>query len=79
MRWRLRRREGGGTEPATATDEFIEIDAAELTGVFATPSWLRDVGFTAWLLVGVALFLVRHRLAALDHLRDRRPGDRGCA
>ena len=46
-------------DPAgAAEDEFFEIDAAELSGVFATPSWLRDVGFTAWLLVGVALFLV---------------------
>ena len=57
MRWRLTRREGGGTERATATDEFIEIDATELTGVFASPSWLRDIGFTAWLLVGVGLLL----------------------
>jgi putative heme transporter len=39
-------------------DEHAEIDAAQLTGVFAAPRWLRDVGFTAWLLVGVALFLV---------------------
>ena len=34
------------------------MNVAELTGVFAAPRWLRDVGFTAWLLVGVALFLV---------------------
>jgi predicted PurR-regulated permease PerM len=57
MRARLRRRradaEGGRPE-----DEYIEIDAAELTGVFAAPHWLRDVGLTAWLLVGVALLLV---------------------
>src|SRR3954454_24972930 len=33
-------------------------DAAELSDVFAAPTWLRDIGFTAWLLVGVALFLV---------------------
>jgi predicted PurR-regulated permease PerM len=26
--------------------------------VFSTPDWLRDIGATAWLLVGVALFLV---------------------
>jgi putative heme transporter len=56
IRGRLRlRREG---KPADAPDEFVEIDAAELTGVFAAPGWLRDVGITAWLLVGVALFLV---------------------
>jgi predicted PurR-regulated permease PerM len=58
MRWRLRRHDGGGTDRAGTADEFIEIDSAALTGVFATPAWLRDIGFTAWLLVGVALFLV---------------------
>jgi predicted PurR-regulated permease PerM len=56
IRGRLRR--GGGEGQPPATEEFVEIDAADLTGVFATPGWLRDVGFTAWLLVGVALFLV---------------------
>jgi putative heme transporter len=56
IRGRLRRRRGDG-DRGRAEDEFVEIDAAELTGVFATPSWLRDLGLTAWLLVGVALFL----------------------
>jgi putative heme transporter len=56
MRRRFRlHREG---KPADGPDEFVEIDAAELTDVFAAPRWLRDVGITAWLLVGVALFLV---------------------
>lgn len=36
----------------------IEIDATQLRGLFAAPGWLRDVGFSAWLLVGVALFVV---------------------
>lgn len=57
IRWRLRHRGGNEHAPA-AEDEFFEIDAAELSGVFATPSWLRDIGFTAWLLVGLALLLV---------------------
>jgi predicted PurR-regulated permease PerM len=57
MRARLRRRKGHG-EPGRPEDDYIEIDAAELTGVFATPRWLRDVGLTSWLLVGVALLLV---------------------
>jgi predicted PurR-regulated permease PerM len=57
-RWRLRRRDVRHERTASADEEFIEIDATALTGLFATPSWLRDVGFTAWLLVGVALFLV---------------------
>jgi predicted PurR-regulated permease PerM len=35
----------------------VEIDAAALRGVFVTPSWLRDLGLTCWLLVGVALLL----------------------
>jgi putative heme transporter len=49
---RLRRADAGGE------DEFIEIDPAELSGLFAAPRWLRDAGFTAWLLVGVVLLLV---------------------
>jgi predicted PurR-regulated permease PerM len=57
IRGRLRRRQGEA-DRTPAEDEFIEIDAAQLTGVFAAPSWLRDVGLTAWLLVGVTLFLV---------------------
>jgi putative heme transporter len=57
MRARLRRRKGDAGQ-ARPEAEYIEIDATELTGVFAAPSWLRDVGLTAWLLVGVALFLV---------------------
>jgi len=57
IRARLLRRRGGG-ERRHPEDDYIEIDAAELTGVLAAPSWLRDIGLTAWLLVGVALFLV---------------------
>jgi putative heme transporter len=49
---RLRREDRGPDE-----DEFIEIDPGELSGLFAAPSWLRDAGFTAWLLVGVVLLL----------------------
>jgi putative heme transporter len=57
MRARLRRR-GDGAMQGRGEDEFVEIDPADLTGVFAAPRWLRDVGFTAWLLVGVTLLLV---------------------
>jgi putative heme transporter len=57
LRGRMRRRKDGGDRGA-AEDEFVEIDAAELTGVFAAPSWLRDIGLTSWLLVGVMAFLV---------------------
>jgi putative heme transporter len=54
---RLRLRRHPGTE-AHPEDEFVDIDASELAGVFAAPSWLRDVGLSAWLLVGVTLLLV---------------------
>jgi putative heme transporter len=57
IRGRLRRRGRGGA-PGRPDDEVVEIDPSQLAGVFAAPSWLRDVGFTSWLLVGVALFLV---------------------
>jgi putative heme transporter len=39
-------------------DEAVEIDAVELTGVVAAPTWLRELGFLSWLLVGVILLLV---------------------
>lgn len=39
-------------------DDAPRIDARELSGLFTTPRWLRDMGLTAWLLVGVTLLLV---------------------
>jgi putative heme transporter len=38
--------------------DAVDIDTTELSGVFAPPGWLRDVGITAWLLVGVTLLAV---------------------
>jgi predicted PurR-regulated permease PerM len=35
-----------------------EFDPQALTGLFAAPRWLRDLGFSAWLAVGVTLFVV---------------------
>jgi hypothetical protein len=43
-RFRLRKSERP-EEPVQ--DQLVETDAAELTGVFAVPSWLRDIGFAA--------------------------------
>lgn len=40
-----------------AGEEYVEIDPAELGGIFAAPSWLRDLGIASWLLVGVAAAL----------------------
>jgi predicted PurR-regulated permease PerM len=50
MRGQVRHREG---EPGNGDTEFVEIDAGELSGIFAAPAWLRDLGIMAWLLVGV--------------------------
>ena len=55
---------GRGFFPNVGRDDYLEamdrheIDPADLTGVFDVPSWLRDVGVRAWLLVGVTLLLV---------------------
>jgi predicted PurR-regulated permease PerM len=57
IRARLRRRHRDGEEGRTE-EEVVEIDPGELAGLFATPRWLRDLGLTAWLLVGVTLLLV---------------------
>jgi putative heme transporter len=62
IRGRLHRSQGAGddAEPSDVEQpgEFVEIDTAELMGVFTPPGWLRDVGLASWLLVGVALLLV---------------------
>ena len=34
-----------------------QIDATELSGIFASPTWLRDLGAFAWLLIGVGVIL----------------------
>jgi predicted PurR-regulated permease PerM len=55
-RWDIR----GVTSPAQdrRNPEVVEIDARELTGLFAAPTWLRDLGVMAWLLVGVTALTV---------------------
>lgn len=55
FRGRLRR---PGREGPAAEDEVIEIEPGALGGLFAAPKWMRDLGFSAWLLVGVAAALV---------------------
>lgn len=56
IRTRLRRSPAQPGE-AGRGEEYVEIDPAELSGLFAAPSWLRDLGIASWLLVGVAAFL----------------------
>jgi predicted PurR-regulated permease PerM len=46
-------------DPASPAGDatFVEIDRDQLSRVFAVPSWLRDLGLMAWLLVGTLLLL----------------------
>jgi predicted PurR-regulated permease PerM len=39
-------------------DGLIEIERGALSGIFAAPKWLRDLGFSSWLLVGAAAALI---------------------
>lgn len=55
FRGRLRR---PGREKGSAEDEVIEIEPEALSGLFSAPQWLRDLGFSAWLLVGAAAALL---------------------
>jgi putative heme transporter len=47
-----------GDDPADGDTQYVEIDTGELSGLFAPPAWLRDLGILSWLLVGVAGMLV---------------------
>jgi predicted PurR-regulated permease PerM len=58
MRGRLRRRREPGEDNQAADDAVIEIDPRELTGLFAAPTWLRDLGLMSWMLIGVAAAVV---------------------
>jgi len=48
-------------EDGDVQHSVVQLDAdqlRQLSAVFAAPRWLRDLGFAAWLLVGVAALLV---------------------
>lgn len=45
-------------ESACVKERVIGVQSGELSGIFAAPKWMRDLGFSAWLLVGVAAALV---------------------
>lgn len=51
------KRDRKATGEAEHQGQIVEIDPGELTGIFRVPDWLRDIGFMAWLLVGIALLL----------------------
>ena len=47
-----------GSPEGDARPTAVQIDATSLERVFSAPTWLRDLGLLAWILVGVALLLV---------------------
>jgi predicted PurR-regulated permease PerM len=57
IRGRVRRHRKGGPE-GQGDVEVVELDPGALADLFTTPRWLRDLGLTSWLLVGVTLLLV---------------------
>jgi hypothetical protein len=56
----------------------IEVQTGALSGIFAAPQWMRDLGFSAWLLVGVAAALAFLAIGAAA-LRRRAPLGAGSA
>src|SRR3954469_3943938 len=44
--------------PGDADRDGIDYEPRDIAGLFASPRWLRDLGVSAWLAVGVTLFLV---------------------
>jgi predicted PurR-regulated permease PerM len=56
---RLRRHRADTAADAGNGESFVvELEPGSLTGAFAAPNWLRDLGVMSWLLVGVAALLV---------------------
>src|ERR1700754_1252788 len=53
-----RERPQGAHDVEPAAEYEVELRPGELTGAFAPPPWLRDLGGVAWLLVRGALTLV---------------------
>jgi len=49
---------GGHYVHSAGEDGLIEIERSALSGIFAAPKWLRDLGFSSWLLVGAAAALI---------------------
>ena len=44
----------GGDQQSGGSGDRVQIDPRSLTDIFVVPKWLRDVGLTAWLLLGIA-------------------------
>jgi predicted PurR-regulated permease PerM len=52
----MRRRDRDGIPPSEPREPAFEPQ--DLAGLFAAPRWLRDIGTSAWLAVGLTLFIV---------------------
>jgi predicted PurR-regulated permease PerM len=55
---RVRRAPRSPAGPSNGEGQLTALGGGDLTGLFSTPRWLRDLGLTAWLLVGVTALLV---------------------
>jgi predicted PurR-regulated permease PerM len=55
---RMWRHQPGAAEGSDADTFVVELQPGELSGLFAAPGWLRDLGVMSWLLVGVAALLI---------------------
>jgi predicted PurR-regulated permease PerM len=53
----LLKRDGAGEPEEPPGVELTPVEAGQLATVFAAPRWLRDLGRTSWLLVGLFLLL----------------------
>ena len=58
IRGRVRSHEPDAAGRTEQDAVFVEVEPGELTGIFAAPMWLRDLGAMAWLLVGIMALLV---------------------
>ena len=58
MRGRIPWHRAHAGNPGDQDGVFAEVQPGELAGIFAAPAWLRDLGLTAWLLVGITALLV---------------------
>jgi predicted PurR-regulated permease PerM len=54
---RHRHQEPAGAASAPEPD-VVRLDPSQLSGLFAAPSWLRDLGVMSWLFVGFGLLIV---------------------
>ena len=58
MPLRHRRRANGSPDPDAVEPDVVRLDPQQLHGLFAAPSWLRDLGVMSWLLVGFGAFIL---------------------